>query len=287
MHIVDTTELTWDLIEPNTRGGDIYRKMIRSAEGVRHVDYDVRIELFSGGEGTYKSIKHRHDFEQLRFAVSGHMDLGFDVLEEGDVGYFPANAYYGPQECADALILIAQWGDHFITKARSDAAVAELKETGEFKDGAYHSVDEQGRPYKIDPLNAIWGKVFGKPYVPQPPRYKQPVVMTPSAFGWSSPDGATRSRRLGVFSEISLEISTVRWVQDGPLHVQLAENDQRPTLLFTTGGAYTHDGLSFGPLTGVWIGPGESAKIEGSAGSELLMVHFPPPASRITLGLAD
>jgi hypothetical protein len=284
MHIVDTTQLTWDLIVPNTRGGDIYRKMIRGAEGVREVDYDIRIELFSGGEETYKSIRHRHDFEQLRFAVSGRMDLGFDVLEEGDVGYFPANAYYGPQTCADALILIAQWGDHYITAAQSNAAVAELKETGEFKDGFYQSVDNEGRPYKIDPLNAIWEKVFGRSYVPQPPRYKQPVLMTPSAFGWSSPDGATRSRRLGVFSEISLEISTVQWVQDGPLHVQLAEKDRRPTLLFTTGGTFRHDSLSFGPLTGVWIEPGESAKIEGSAKSELLMVHFPQPSSRITLG---
>jgi hypothetical protein len=287
MHIVDTTQLTWDLIVPNTRGGDIYRKMIRSAKGVHHVDYDVRIELFSGGDQTYKSIRHRHDFEQLRFAVSGRMDLGFEVLEEGDVGYFPANAYYGPQECADALILIAQWGDHYITKEQSDAAVAELKETGEFKDGFYQSVDEQGRPYKIDPLNAIWEKVFGQAYVPQAPRYKQPVLMTPSAFGWSNPDGATRLRRLGVFSEISLEISTVQWVQDGPLHVQLREKDNRPTLLFTTAGTFTHDSLSFGALAGMWIEPGESVKIEGSAESELLMVHFPEPSSRITLGVVD
>ena len=107
--------------------------------------------------------------------------------------------------------------------------------------------------------------------------------MTPSAFGWSSPDGATRRRRLGVFSEISLEISTVQWVQDGPLHVQLAENDHRPTLLFTTAGTFKHDSLSFGPLTGVWIEPGEGVKIEGTAESELLMVHFPQPSSRITL----
>jgi hypothetical protein len=33
----------------------------------------------------------------------------------------------------------------------------------------------------------------------------------------------------------------------------------------------------------VWIEPGESVKIEGSAESELLMVHFPQPSSRITL----
>src|SRR6201993_534299 len=132
MHIVDTTELTWDPIVPNTRGGDIYRKMIRGAEGVPNVDYDVRIELFSGGQGTYKSIRHRHDFEQLRFAVSGRMDLGVAMLDQGQVGYFPANAYYGPQKCDGAVILIAQGGDHFITKADSDRAVDELAEEGQF-----------------------------------------------------------------------------------------------------------------------------------------------------------
>jgi hypothetical protein len=285
MHIVDTTQLSWDLIVPNTRGGDIYRKMIRGADGTGQVDYDIRIELFSGGEQTYKSIRHRHDFEQLRFAVTGQMGLGFDVLEEGDVGYFPANAYYGPQECADALILIAQWGDHFITKAQSDQAVAELKEVGEFKDGFYHSVDQQGHPHEIDPLNAIWGKVFGRPYVPHAPRYKQPILMTPSAFGWNDSDGATRSRRLGVFSEISLEIATVQWVHDGPLHVQLSEHDRRPTLLFTTKGTFAHDDSTFGALTGVWIEPSEGMKIDANAGSELLMVHFPAPSSQITLDL--
>ena len=93
MQIVHTPRLSWDLIVPNTRGGDIYRKMIRSAEGGRQVSYDVRIERFGEGDRGYNSIRHRHDFEQLRFAVSGRMDLGFDVLEEGDVGYFPANAY--------------------------------------------------------------------------------------------------------------------------------------------------------------------------------------------------
>jgi hypothetical protein len=287
VRIVETTRLPWDLIVPNTRGGDIWRKMIRSAEGGRQVSYDVRIERFGEGDRGYESIRHRHDFEQLRFAVSGRMDLGFDVLEEGDVGYFPANAYYGPQKCAGAVILIAQWGDRFIPKAQSDQAVAELKRTGEFKDGFYRSVNEQGRPYDKDPLNAIWEKVFGEPYVPHPPRYKQPVLMTPSAFGWSEPDGATRSRQLGVFSETALEIATVQWVQDGPLHVQLAEDDHRPTLLFTTLGNFERDSVSFGPLTGVWLEPSESVKIEGSTGSELLMVHFPQPSSRITLGLDD
>jgi hypothetical protein len=287
MQIVDTTQQSWDLIVPNPRGGDVYRKVIVGAEGGRQVSYDIRIELFGEGDRTYSSIRHRHDFEQLRFAVSGRMDLGFAVLEEGDVGYFPANAYYGPQKCEGAIILIAQWGDRFITKSQSDQAVAELGQNGEFTDGIYRSVDAEGRRYNKDPLNAIWEQVFQEPYVPQAPRYRQPVLMTPSAFGWSDPQGAVRRRHLGVFTENALEIETVQWTDSGPWELQFAADDHRPALLFTTAGNFTHDSAPVGPLTALWADSAESVKIDGESGSELLMVRFPAPSSRITLGAGD
>jgi hypothetical protein len=287
MQIVDTTQQSWELIVPNPRGGDVYRKVIVGAEGGRQVSYDVRIELFGEGDRTYTSIRHRHDFEQLRFAVSGRMDLGFGVLEEGDVGYFPANAYYGPQKCEGAIILIAQWGDRFITKAQSDQAVAELRQNGEFADGIYRSVNAAGRPYNKDPLNAIWEQVFQEPYVPQAPRYRQPILMTPSAFGWSDPEGAVRRRHLGVFTENALEIEIVQWTDDGPWDLQIAADDRRPTLLFTTAGNFRHDGTPVGPLTALWSQPAEGIKIDGESGCELLMVRFPSPSSRITLVAGD
>jgi len=282
MQIVETEKLEWALIVPNTRGGDIYRKVIHTAQGGEGVSYDVRIELFSEGDRAYTAIRHRHDFEQLRFAVSGSMDLGFTTLNEGEVGYFPANAYYGPQKCAGAIILIAQWGDHFITKEASDRAVAELSETGKFSDGIYHGVDENGKPYSKDPLNAIWEQVFNRPYVPQPARYRQPIVMSPDAFGWSEPEGQVRRRRLGRFTENDTEIEMISWIDDGTFHSQLVDDD-RPTLMFTTAGTFSHDDAQFGALTGLWIDPGQSAKLDGQAGSTLLLVRFPGPTSRITL----
>jgi hypothetical protein len=286
MQIVDTTRQSWDLVLPNTRGGDVFRKVIRSAEGGRRVSYDVRIEQFGEGDRGYTSIRHRHDFEQLRFAAEGKMDLGFAVLETGDVAYFPANAYYGPQRCEGSIILIAQWGDRFITKEDSDRAVAELSAHGEFSDGIYRSVTPDGRPFNKDPLNAIWEQVFQEPYVPQKPRYRQPVVMTPSAFGWGEPEGAVHRRRLGTFSENALTIETVGWLKDGALRLEFAEGDNRPTLLFTTAGSFGHDGTSFGPLTALWSETATRVEVDGTSGSELLMVRFPDPSSRITLGLA-
>jgi hypothetical protein len=287
MQIVETEKLAWELVVPNTRGGDVYRKMIRAAEGGHQVSYDVRLERFGEGDRGYNSIRHRHDFEQLRFAVSGTMDLGFAPLKEGDVGYFPANAYYGPQTCEGAVVLIAQWGDRFITKAASDQAVAELSEVGQFVDGIYRSVDANGKPFNKDPLNAIWEQVFKQRYKPQAPRYNQPVLITPSAFGWSEADGPVQYRHHGVFTENSLAIETVRWVTDGAMETRRTDGDDRPVLVFTTEGHFSCDGNACGARTGVWVEPGESAKLEGAAGSQALVVRFPLPSSRITLGLDD
>ena len=58
----------------------------------------------------------------------------------------------------------------------------------------YRSAGPDGRPFNKDPLNAIWEQVFGRPYVPQKPRYAQPVVISPDSFGWSAPDGPVRAR---------------------------------------------------------------------------------------------
>ena len=285
MQIVDTAAATWDLVLPNPRGGDVYRKVIRAAEGGAQVSYDIRFERFGEGDRAYSSVRHRHDFEQLRFAAVGRMDLGFGLLDEGDVGYFPANAYYGPQKCEGAEILIAQWGDRFITKEQSDTAIAELSERGEFTDGIYRSVDERGHPYNKDPLNAIWEQVFSEPYKPQRPRYRQPIVMTPEAFGWSDGEGATRRRKLGLFTENDLAIESVQWREDGPFEIPASESDLRPVFAFTTGGSFTRGGQAFGAHTGLWADPGEGFSVDAEAGSELLLVRFPAPSSRITLGL--
>ena len=286
MQIVDTTRQAWELVLPNPRGGDVFRKVIRAAEGGAEVSYDIRLERFGEGDREYTSVRHRHDFEQLRFAAAGRMDLGFGTLEEGDVGYFPANAYYGPQRCDGALILIAQWGDRFITKEQSDAAVAELSRHGEFRDGIYRSVDQRGRPYNKDPLNAIWEQVFGEPYKPQKPRYEQPIVITPAAFGWSAGKGATRRRKLGVFTENGLAVESVQWCENGSFEVAASENDSRPTFLFTTVGNFCATARLRPSYRRVGR-PGRGPRVDGDAGSELLMVRFPALSSRITLGLND
>jgi hypothetical protein len=92
---------------------------------------------------------------------------------------------------------------------------------------------------------------------------------------------------LGVFTENELEVETIQWAESGSWDFQPAENDHRPTLLFTTVGSITHGSRRFGPLTAFWVESGQHLTIDGEKESELLIVRFPEPSSRITLGLKD
>ena len=107
--------------------------------------------------------------------------------------------------------------------------------------------------------------------------------MSPDAFGPSEPEGPVVRRRLGRFTENDTEIEMISWVEDGTFQTQVSEDDDRPTLMFTTSGSFSHNGTQFGARTGLWTDPGQSDKLEATAGSQLLLVRFPGPTSRITL----
>jgi hypothetical protein len=145
----------------------------------------------------------------------------------------------------------------------------------------YKSVDAEGKRFNKDSLNAIWEHVFQRPYVAQRPRYPQPIVIDPEAFGWTDADGATRVRRLGVFTENDVEVRTIEWIEDGVFRT--SPNDRRPTLLFTTSGSFVCEGRELGARTGLWAEPGESFDLQGTKGSQALVVNFPAPDSQITL----
>jgi hypothetical protein len=45
------------------------------------------------------SPRHRHNFDQFRYALLGTINIGKGAtLKEGECGYFPEGAYYGPQQ---------------------------------------------------------------------------------------------------------------------------------------------------------------------------------------------
>jgi hypothetical protein len=88
----------------------------------------------------------------------------------------------------------------------------------------YRSVDERGRPYNKDPLNAIWEQVFGEPYkFPRSLWYRQPDSDYPGGLrmvGWGR---RHRRRKLGVFTENGLAVESVQWRENGSFEVAASE----------------------------------------------------------------
>jgi hypothetical protein len=62
----------------------------------------------SSGNKPIHVPRHHHPFAQIRWAEKGPRCYGFkEYIEEGDVGYFPRAAYYGPELLGDQAGLIS------------------------------------------------------------------------------------------------------------------------------------------------------------------------------------
>ena len=60
----------------------------------------------------YRTPRHNHTFQQIKFTESGRADVTpGEYIEEGDIGYFPRGAYYGPQAREkDTTTIACQFG---------------------------------------------------------------------------------------------------------------------------------------------------------------------------------
>jgi len=272
MHVIDTAAMAW---EPTlgSREGKVYRKLIREGEILPGVSYYIRMSKFTCEEGPFKTPRHQHDFEQIRYCLAGKQSFG-DGFESvaGSVGYFPAGTEYGPQYIEDAEQLLIQWGPTFVSKADNDAAIMRLKERGEFREGMYEYVDAAGCLQRVDSLQAIWEEAFGRPLQIPPRRYSQMVLADTNAFDWGPGEQPhLQHRRVGRFGADDLVIDVVRWTADGGLDL-LAE---RTSLLFVSAGDIQIDGVHRGPGTAAFSDHGHDDRIIGAVGTELLLIGFP------------
>ncbi len=185
MFVLDTAAMPWDPVKANTRTGKISRKFIREGELAPGVGYTSDLVKYHDGHGVFTAPRHRHNFDQIRLTLSGETDYGYEqIAGAGDATFFPAGAYYGPERFEAAEILVLQWSPDWVTRERSDAAYAELAKTGQFKEGFYVSVGNDGQEVRKDGTNAVWEAVNGKPLVIPSPKYQQPILMRPEGFEW-------------------------------------------------------------------------------------------------------
>jgi hypothetical protein len=260
------------------------RKLLREGEALPGMGYYALIAKFHEGAEIFTAPRHRHDFQQIRFGISGFMDFGPGLeCETGEIGYFPAGAYYGPEHIEGAEQLLIQWSREWVFRAENRVAMDELSRTGRWEHGMYYYTDESGAECEVDGPQAVWEHVYKRPQVIQKARYKSPIMMTPDAYEWIEGEGVS-SKALGRFTEDDVTVDMVRWDETGPAWT-LESN--RTSLVWVLKGEVTvdwqaHTGLvsqgpavPCGPQTAIWSDLGEAHDLRGDASSEVLIIGFP------------
>ena len=108
MHVIDTAKIPWTLVSKSNRPGRVHRKLVHEGSVSPGIGYTADLVFYEGGHGTFSAPRHKHNFDQIRYVVSGDPDFGhYQVASPGQSAFFPAGAAYGPEtiEASDMLLI--------------------------------------------------------------------------------------------------------------------------------------------------------------------------------------
>ncbi len=258
------------------RGGTFYARTLMEGEPGTPGNFQLGL---GRNEGDFFSPRHRHNFEQIRYAFEGELD--FDKtgkLTEGMLGYFPEGVSYGPQSQKEGQVstaLVLQFGgasgSGYLSRHQVRAGMEELKTFGEFKDGVFHRREAKDGKVNLDGFQAIWEHVNGRPMVYPKPRYETPLFFNPANYDWVPVDGAAgvHEKVLGVFTERRAEVRFLK-LDAGAMHTI----DGRG-VYFVVAGSGTVEREPFRRQTTLYLVKGERATFAARETAHIL--HFGLP----------
>lgn len=238
-------------------------------------------------QGDFYSPRHRHNFDQFRFAVRNNVSIGPDMLlHEGELCYHPEAVQYGPQqdEGGDRDVLVLQFGgasgQGYLTFDQLAAAQSTLKETGRFEGGKYYANDNSAEAK--DGYEALWEHCNGRPLVYPEERFDKPVIVKPKGFSWkpSKSGQCVFYKNLGVFTERETRVQSVRIEAGGKWQVDAENAIQLLYVLRGEGNASLNNGQASPEAiqyeSAIRLKPG-SESVVFSTTSEVEFLHFVLP----------
>lgn len=258
------------------RGGTFHSRTLMEGEPGTLGNFSL---VLGRNEGDFFSPRHRHNFEQIRYAFEGTLDFAkTGKLTEGMVGYFPEAVSYGPQSQKEGQVstaLVLQFGgasgSGYLSRDEVKAGMEDLKKYGEFTDGVFHRRDAKDGKVNLDAFQAIWEHVNHRPLTYPQARYEVPVLMDPTHYDWVPVDGASGvyEKVLGVFTERRTEIRFLK-LDAGASHALGGRG-----VYFVLSGGGTVQGDTFRRMTTVYVDHGERATFTARETAEIL--HFGLP----------
>jgi hypothetical protein len=272
------------IADPNTaqrvtdehREGDLDNRTLLKGKQGSAANFKLNV---SHAVTEWKTPRHTHVFDQIRFPLEGEFVYGKDkVLKAGHVAYFPAGVYYGPQiRRAGLKLVLAQFGvpggGGFLSYEERKAAMDVLQHKGKFENGVFTYFDAQGQRHNQDASEAVWEQATGdKPQYPAP-RYSEVIVMNPASFGWIAADEGVQHKWLGTFTEGGARVGFVRLERGAAYQAGL---HPAPELLFVVSGTVAHAGRQYPAHTAFGLEAAEGpVSLTGVEASELYCVQLP------------
>jgi hypothetical protein len=168
--------------------------------------------------------RHKHNFDQIRMCLEGEgQNYGPGKwIKAGEIAYFPEGTPYGPEQSkTERLSITLQFGgasrNGFVSSARLQRAMKEMKEFGTFEKGIFKRIGQlaPGEKRNQDSYEAIWEHVNKRKLVYPKPRYGEPILMKPENFDWKpSPEQpGFLKKQLCTFSECHLQFAIAKLEQ--------------------------------------------------------------------------
>jgi hypothetical protein len=237
-----------DVIEGGIgRAGRMLAKPFPLDTGVPEVGMEFTWTKYFPGYGT---PRHKHTFDQFRFALEGPREIQDGVLQPGDAGFYPEGVSYGPQlqtqeSSGLGLQFMGPNGGPYLTHADLQAAERTLKTAGAvFEDGVCKRVLPDGRKINQDGHAACYEAIAGHPPRFPERRFDAPIIMRQDAYRWV-PDRrlpGVEHRHMGQFGEHRSGIGLRRLAPAAriPAHVQ-----EDAEILYLLDGSIQYDGRAW------------------------------------------
>jgi mannose-6-phosphate isomerase-like protein (cupin superfamily) len=282
MRIAHSETTPWGPVR-STRGGVIkFKTLLEGREG-RPDNYQL---LLADTDPSFKSPRHRHNFDQVRFALTGATNIGPKRnLEAGDLAYFPEGTYYGPQDQEEvgkqSLTMVIQFGgpsgNGYMSMGQHDENARQMKADGDFEGGIYkrHSPAADGRKNQ-DAYEAIWEHHSGRPIEYQRPRFMDAIHFREPNFEWLPVAGNTgvATKDIATFTEKGVKVSFVQ-LKPGASHTLAAQPQQQLLFVRSGTGQFASKAGEWFEHTAVDISPGESVGLTATTLTEAMVLVFP------------
>jgi quercetin dioxygenase-like cupin family protein len=265
----------------NVRGGRIVFKELLRGEEQTPTNFSL---VLADTDVTFKSPRHRHNFDQIRITLEGSTNFGpRHNIEVGDVAYFPEGTHYGPQNQelvgSGSLAMVIQFGgasgNGYMSQRELFTGQEELRAFGEFADGVFRrKVAAPNARINQDAYEAIWEHQNGRPVEYPKPRMTEPVHFRAANLPWTEVEGrrGVQWKELGSFTERAIRLACLK------LEVGAACTLESPQerILFVTEGAGRFDtGETWARHTAVHLMANEAPSMSATAATEALVLFLP------------